>query len=222
MIRKQTLLGLLVLVSLKTTAQGRYCTSYDDYIAGNWIELPSLTVSPESTSEKVPDDALDYSFTTNDKSTDKKLKKEAFIIECNDSLFISLRNLRCNNGPFTDHFAHAYPLPDNKLLFTTRRSQKRGSTLYASVGVMGGAIGGAIAGAALNTKSSKKHPVCYVTENIDLGNHIPVRLLDDDLIPKVMKGHQDMIDEYYLEEKKSKRERAEHIMPLLKKAGIIE
>ena len=81
--------------------------------------------------------------------------------------------------------------------------------------------GGFPVGVPFNMKFGKKTTVCYIVENIDLG-HIPARLLGDEQITKVLKGHDALIDEYFLEENKSKRETSEHIFPLLKKAGIIE
>ena len=219
-ISKKTLLGLFLLVSLQTMAQSRYCTSFDDYLEGNWTELPTLAVSINSKSEKKKKEeaALDYTFTTNDKAIDKKLKKEAFIIQCGDSMFISLRNLRHENSQFANNFARAYPLPDNKILFTSRRAFKSKNMLYASFGAAGAVVGGV----PVNLKIDQKTPHCFIVENIDLGSYIPTKIIDDDLITKVLKNHDDLIDEYFSEEKKKKRETSEHILPLLKRAGIIE
>ena len=106
---KSILTSLLLTIALHTQAQGRYCTNYDDYIAGNWIELPELTFTRSKKPKKNPA-AADIIFTTKDKTTDEELDNKAVFIQCGDSLFINLREFRLGHAFFTNHYALAYPL----------------------------------------------------------------------------------------------------------------
>jgi hypothetical protein len=215
---KHLLLTLFTVASLQTSAQARYCTSFDDYLAGNWMELPSIHIIERSKSKQMWSGGGDYSLTTNDKGTDKKLRKTAFAIQSGDSLFINLGNIGCDNNRFGKGYAFALPLPENKILFTGRRIDKAESNRQANVQFAFGLVG-----AVISSNSNMKRPACYIIENISLGKHyIPARLLGDDLITKLLKGHDDLIDEYFLEEDKMNRETSVRILPLLRKAGIIE
>ena len=215
---KHLLLTLFTVASLQTSAQARYCTSFDDYLAGNWMELPSIDIIERSKSKQMWSGGGDYSLTTNDKGTDKKLRKTAFAIQSGDSLFINLGNSGCDNNRFRKGYAFALPLPENKILFTGRRIDKAESNRQANVQFAFGLVG-----AVISSNSNMKRPACYIIENISLGKHyIPARLLGDDLITKLLKGHDDLIDEYFLEEDKMNRETSVRILPLLRKAGIIE
>ena len=206
------------LLLTQTSAQARYCTSFDDYLAGNWMELPSIHIIERSKSKQMWSGGGDYSLTTNDKGTDKKLRKTAFAIQSGDSLFINLGNIGCDNNRFGKGYAFALPLPENKILFTGRRIDKAESNRQANVQFAFGLVG-----AVISSNSNMKRPACYIIENISLGKHyIPARLLGDDLITKLLKGHDDLIDEYFLEEDKMNRETSVRILPLLRKAGIIE
>ena len=215
---KHLLLTLFTVASLQTSAQARYCTSFDDYLSGNWMELPSIDIIERSKSKQMWSGGGDYSLTTNDKGTDKKLKKTAFAILSGDSLFINLGNIWCDNNRFGKGYAFALPLPENKILFTGRRIDKTESNRQANVQFAFGLVG-----AIISSNSNMKRPACYIIENISLGkHHIPARLIGDDLITKLLKGHDDLIDDYFLEEDKMNRETSVHILPLLRKAGIIE
>ena len=81
---KKILLTFLFLYSLQTSAQGRYCTSFNDYLEDNWIEVPTLTINRHSKSAPKPNEAIDYSFTSNDETTDTHLDERAVFVQCND------------------------------------------------------------------------------------------------------------------------------------------
>ena len=164
---KHLLLTLFTVASLQTSAQARYCTSFDDYLAGNWMELPSIDIIERSKSKQMWSGGGDYSLTTNDKGTDKKLRKTAFAIQSGDSLFINLGNIGCDNNRFGKGYAFALPLPENKILFTGRRIDKAESNRQANVQFAFGLVG-----AVISSNSNMKRPACYIIENISLGRHL--------------------------------------------------
>lgn len=205
------LLGVFFILSLHTTAQGRYCTSYDDYIAGNWIELPDLTFTRSKKPKKNPD-AADILFTTKDKTTDEELDNKAVFIQCGDSLFINLREFRLGHAFFTNHYALAYPLSNNKILFISSKPQES-KVNYVTIGPV----------PIMFSDKPSSNTYCFIIEDIKLGDFSPIHLINDESITKVLKGHDDVIDEYFFSEKnKKKREKSEYILPLLRKAGILK
>ena len=81
-----------------------------------------------------------------------------------------------------------------------------------------GAIGGAIIGS-----QQIKQRVCYIVSNgSDEKGRTDVRMIDDALMEKMIYGHDDLYEEYYSEEKESKRNLATRVFPILKKAGLFD
>ncbi len=209
---KKILLTFLFLYSLQTSAQGRYCTSFNDYLEDNWIEVPTLTINRHSKSAPKPNEAIDYSFTSNDETTDTHLDEKAVFVQCNDSLFINLREFSMGLEFFTNHYALAYPLTNNKIVFISPKPKEYKSVHYLVVGPIP---------IPLKFKSTSKPANCYLIDDISLGGYSPVKLIGDESITKVLNGHDDLIDEYFAEKKKKIRETPSHIMPLLRKAKMI-
>ena len=193
---KSILTSLLLTIALHTQAQGRYCTNYDDYIAGNWIELSELTFTRSK-----------------DKTTDEELDNKAVFIQCGDSLYINLREFRLGHAFFTNHYALAYPLSNNKILFISSKPQESKKVNYVAIGPV----------PIMFSDKPSSNTYCFIIEDIKLGDFSPIHLINDESISKVLKGHDDLIDEYFFSEKnKKKRELSDYILPLLKKAGMIE
>ena len=209
---KSLLTGVFFILSLQASAQGRYCTNYDDYIAGNWIELPELTFTRSKKPKKNPA-AADIIFTTKDKTTNEELDNKAVFIQCGDSLFINLREFRLGHAFFTNHYALAYPLSNNKILFISSKPQESKKVNYVAIGPV----------PIMFSDKHSSNTYCFIIEDIKLGDFSPIHLINDESISKVLKGHDDLIDEYFFSEKnKKKRELSDYILPLLKKAGMIE
>lgn len=78
-------------------------------------------------------------------------------------------------------------------------------------------------GAVLTASSQLKNLVCYViSSGAGKKGKITVRMIDDNLMEQMIKGHNDLRKEFYSEDDDEKRLRPERIVPILEKAGLIK
>ena len=83
-------------------------------------------------------------------------------------------------------------------------------------GAIGGLIGGMMVGMTMNSDWVGK--VCYLIES----DARKVTCIDQEVLPQLLQGHDDLIEEYNrIEGRKEKREAAV-VMPMLIRAGLIE
>ncbi len=159
----------MILLSLAThvTAQGRYCRSYDDFVAGQWVKMSTIQKIDNSTSHQFWSGSGDYTISFGDKAIDKVLKKEALVVELRDTLYINLRTLRYNHYKLGKGFTRAVRLGDDKLAFVARHAG-------VDVGFFFGIVGSAISG-----YYSMKNKVCYILDNNGDGRKRQVKMLDD-------------------------------------------
>ena len=161
----------------------------------------------------------DYTLTTGDKTTDKILKKKAFIVMQSDTLYVNCRNLRYEGTRFGNGYTRARRIGERSLLLVNRII---GEETRDKIFFMYGAIGGVAEAIVWNSKSVKQQ-VCYVISfGADDKGHIEIRLIDDRLMDQMIMNHYDLYQEYYAEEKPSKRILATHVIPILEKAGLFE
>lgn len=104
-----TFLRLLFVVALllnanSMSAQSAYCNSYEDFLKDNWIPLDTVNKEGPDNSQLWWWGGNSYKFSTGDKATDKILKKEAFMVKQNDTLYVN-----CRDFVFSDvRFGNAY------------------------------------------------------------------------------------------------------------------
>ena len=94
MMKRICVFFVFLFAALNMSAQGKFCKSYDDFVAGRWTEVADLKPIHHSASHKLWVGGNDYKFETGDKAMDKVMKKEAFVIEYQDTLYVNLRTLR--------------------------------------------------------------------------------------------------------------------------------
>ena len=166
MIRHYLLIILLPL-AIHIAAQGRYCYSYDDFVAGQWVEIPTIQKIDNSTSHQFWSGSGDYTITFGDKAINKVLKKEVLVVELRDTLYVNLRTLRYKNYKLGKGFTRAVRLGDDKLAFVAKR-------MGVDMGFFFGVVGSAISG-----YYSMKNKVCYILDNNGNGKKRQVKMLDD-------------------------------------------
>ena len=87
---------------------------------------------------------------------------------------------------------------------------------------MFGAIGAAIASAS-DSKRLMKQQVCYIiSKGADEKGRIVIRMVNDDLISKMLNDNGELLREYYDEEEEKLRIHASRVMPILQKSGLIK
>ncbi len=84
---------VLVLVSLTSQAQTKFCKSYADYKAGQWKPYEELIPGKEPDSIRVKYDGQDFTLKTSDKEVNKAIKHDVFMMQIDKQLFIT--SVRC-------------------------------------------------------------------------------------------------------------------------------
>lgn len=207
---------VLLNVTTNVFAQCRYCNTYDEFRADQWTVLDTVYCIGHSKSSQFWWGVNDYKLTTGDEATDKILKKEAFLVMIGDTMYVNLRNLQFEKTRFGSGYTIATLIGKDTLLFVNRQIGKY-MKQRVNVGMMFGAIGGAIA-----ASSMMKQQVCYAISNgAGEKGRIPVQLINDNMIDKMIANRSDLREDYYSEKNDNKRIRANHVIPILEKAGII-
>lgn len=217
-LRGKRWLCAMMLLTMVTAVNGqcRYCNTHEDFLEGRWTELDTVYCETFSKSQQMWWGCNDYAFTTGDKDTDKILKKKAFVVMKDDTLYVNCRNLRYDKDRFGSGYTKAKRIGQRSLLFVNRAigSDIRENHMLAAF--MFGAIGSAI-----DSHSQMKHQVCYVISwGADEKGRISIRMINDDLMEQMIGYHNSLNDEYFSEKDASKRVLAEHVIPILEKAGL--
>ena len=209
--------AILLLIG-SVQAQCRYCGSYEDFVADRWQPLDSISFDHHSKSRQIWIGGNDYSLTSDDKATKRILKKEAFAVMKDDTLYVNCRNLRFEKTRFGGGYTKAVRIGRDSLLFVNRIIGKAAQMDAAMSGYFFGALGGGLMAA-----SQVKQQVCYlITGGANAKGKISISLIDDAFMHPIVKDDLDLHAKYYSEMEHSKRIRAVHILPILKQAGRIE
>ena len=214
---RRLLLGVLLLTAINVNGQCCYCNTYEDFLEGRWEKLDTVYCNSHSKSRQLWWGGNDFTLTTGDVATDRILKKDAFVVMHADTLYVNCRNLVLEKTRFGSGYTKAKRIGRQSLLFVNRiiGSDAAGQAMGARYVL--GAIGGALVAA-----DQMKQQVCYVISwGPEEGKLIPIRLVDDELVDKMV-TRKDLIREYYSETNKQKRILADHVMPILEKAGLFE
>ena len=213
------LFGVALLLNANSmSAQSAYCNSYEDFLKDNWIPLDTVNKEGPDNSQLWWWGGNSYKFSTGDKATDKILKKEAFMVKQNDTLYVNCRDLVFSDVRFGNGYAPTKKIGKSSLLFVNKRDIGKAQAVYGG-GMAFGAIGGAIMGAA---NSQAAQLVCYVISSGKNNNGvIYARVLNDEMMDLLLSGHEDVKNEFYSEKNKRKRLWVSYVLPILEKAGIL-
>ena len=208
--------AIYLLTAMSVNAKCCYYATYEDFLEGRCVDLDTIYCDSHGTARQFWWGGNDYTLTTGNKDTDKKLKKEALILMKDDSLYVNCRKLRFEKTRFANGYAKTRRIGKRSLIFVNRTIGKEAQSDAIVAGMMFGAIGGALVGS-----KQIKQRVCYViSSGPDSKGRTDVRMINDELMEQMIAGHDDLYDEYYSEKQKSKRILAKHILPILRKAGL--
>lgn len=190
--------------------------SLTDFEAYRWEPISSLKLIEHSVSHQVWVGGNDYKFTTEDKDIDALLKKNAFLVEFQDTLYINLRSLRFGKYRFGNGYAKALVYGQDKILFIAPRLGK----VNVNMGVMFGAIGGAMGGVLANSQNIKDR-VCYIVEDDGDGEKRSIMMVDDEFMDNLLEQDLEMLKRYQTPEKKVERESAANTLPILIEKNMV-
>ena len=210
--------AIYLLTAMTVSAKCGYYHTYEDFIEGNLVSLDTIYADAHGTGRQFWWGGNDYTLTTKNDSINKKLKKEAFVLIIDNTLYVNCRKLRYEKTRFANGYAKTKRIGKHSLIFVNQTIGKKAQSDRALAGMAFGAIGGAIIGS-----QQIKQRVCYIVSNgSDEKGRTDVRMIDDALMEKMIYGHDDLYEEYYSEEKESKRNLATRVLPILKKAGLFD
>jgi hypothetical protein len=221
---KSKIIRLLFCVALlfnanTMSAQCAYCNSYEDFMKDNWIPLDTIYKEGPDNSQLWWWGGNSYKFSTDDKATDKILKKNAFLVKQNGILYVNCRNLVYSNVRFGSGYAPTKKIGRSRLLFVNKKDIGKVHAALGAGGVAFGAVGGAIIGAA---NSQADQLVCYVVSSGKSNKGvINVRMLNDEMMDLLLTDHEDVKNEFYSEKSKRRRLLVSYVLPILEKAGIL-
>lgn len=198
--------------STSTITTVNYCTTYDDLQAGHWSSVDSVEVVTKSRTKQAWWGGKDFKFDSDNKATKRLLKKEAVAVMYRDTLLFNLNHLKDRGTLFGKGYVRAHKMADGRYLILYFDVAKMNTKMV--VGGMFGLIGSLAASASANKVA--KQTVCYI---VTLGEK-KVKIIDEKVMLSLLAGRPELYDEYYKTNKKECTY-AEHIVPVLKKAGIV-
>ena len=209
---------LFLLVSYNASAQCRYCRTYEDFKENKWEMLDTIYCKTHTKTHKFFWGGSDFSLTTENKDTDKMLKNEAFAIKQGNKLFVNCRNLAYQKFLFGKGYAKAMTLGQDTLFFIYTKIGKAEQEKMMA-GAAFGALGGGIVGG-----SQALQQACYLitTDTYNRGPKNNVTMIGDKEMMKLLGINSDLYGEYISEHDLNKRQKPEHIYPILKKAGLFK
>ena len=211
--RHLLLLGILTIFALPLSAQDKYCTSYSDYLTGNWQEVAgTVTLRSER------DNRLAYTLQSDDKRLRKVLRKNAFCLRHQGDLYLNLRNSKC----FDEVFVNAYELPGGQLLFARPDVTRTPGGIYVGYGDRSVPL----STCGFKSKSKLENLVCYMIQGSkergseETRENINIFKVTEEVMRQLLLGHETLWDEYQQLEPK-RRDDADVVIDFLTRAGKI-
>ncbi len=202
-------------MALGTSAQEKYCTSYNDFKANNWVEIDTPLQSKARTqNQKFWNGGNDFQFTTGDKQMDKTLKNNALVVMMGDTMYVNCKNLEYKKRLFGKGYAKACRFDGNKILIVNNPPAD------VSIGIMFGLIGAAIA-----ESNRLEKQMCYVLHSDPLPGkkRFPLVLIDDAFMEDLLNNYNaPELLEKYNQAPKNKRNYANNVLPILEELKLIE
>ena len=212
---------LLILVSalaLVSEAQPSYCLSYADFQAGNWLHLDTLIVKRQSRQRQFLMGVGKIKLTSGDKKTDKILKEQAFAVLYHDTIFINCTKLQYDDNQLGNGYTKALRLGQDKLLLAGSAALEDQviSDIRTGATLLGG---GAVKIAPPITEQFSKG--CFVTEIEFRSGMVKIVAIADAFVRNNLSKTPELIEQYE-QIKPKERLLAIHVIPLFRKAGLIE
>lgn len=180
MTMRQFILMICMMAATAVHAQVKYCNSFYDYRNSQWHELNAdVQMERNSKAKTYWWGSSEIKFVSSDKQAEKLLKKEAFAVMFEDSIYVNCKMLSCQGYKFGHGFTKALPFYNDNLMIVYLPVEEAGFT--SSMTVMFGLIGG-LAAAAATSKGMLENLACYLVNTNSAEKKIKVKRLDTDLV----------------------------------------
>ena len=211
---------MLMTVAL-LSAQDKYCTSYGDYLTGNWHDVEgTVTLRSER------DNRLAYTLQSDDKRLRKMLRKSAFCLRHQGDLYLNLRNSKC----FDEVFVNAYELAGGQLLFARPDVTRTPGGIYVGYGDRSVPL----STRGFKSKSKLENLVCYMIQEMGerrnegtgergtegTSENVNFFKVTEEVMRQLLLGQETLWEEYQQLEPK-RRDDADVVIDFLQRAGKI-
>jgi len=226
-----TLLALMLVCGVK--AQVKVCMSYDDYKANQWKPYESLTEDKQPDSCRIKYDGQNFIIKTNDKEVNNIIKKDVFLMSVDGQLFINSKMLRDqNNGVLpVNHFLRALPYKGDKLLVVSYHVSLGTVLDLVNIGLDVALIatghytfGGIFLATDLlltNDDLMETHVLFLVDKAPNAKGRYIMTRLNDQYMEELLRSDPITFSKYQGCNKKSVRQSACNILPILADKGLI-
>ncbi len=233
-INRVVFLSVPFFVVMTVQAQTQVCMSYDDFVANQWKPYESLTEDRQPDSCRVKYDGIEFSIKTDDKEVNQMLKKDVFIMSIDHQLFINSRTLRDDDGAVLpiSHYTRALPYKGGKLCVVCYKVTLSDVLDLVNVGLdiallaTGHYTMGSLFLAAdllLTNENLMENHVLYLLDKApNAKGKILMTRMNDQFMEKLLRDDPVAFEQYYGRNKKSVRQSAANILPILVKKGLIE
>lgn len=220
-------------IAMTAQAQVKVCKSYADYMANKWSPYESLTEDKKPDSCRIKYNGVDFNIKTDDKEVNQIIKKDVFIMSVDNQLFINSRSLRDDDGAVLpiSAYTRALPYKDNKLCVICYKVSLGDVLDIVNIGLDIGLIAtgsytvGSLFLAAdmllTNDDLMEKHILYLLDKGPNDKGKILMTRMNDSFMEKLLRDDPILFEKYHGNQKKSDRQSAANILPILVKKGLI-
>lgn len=230
---KGLFVAMMCMLALTVQAQVKICWNYADFKAGDWKPYNELIPGKEPDSCRVKFDGHDFSIKTADKEVNKVIKKDVFMMNIDNQLFVNQRFLRDEDGVFlpVNNYLRAMPYKDGKLLVVSYHATLGDLLDLVNIGLdialiaTGHTTWGSIFLATdlllTNDDLMQNHVLYLIDKEPNAKGKIIMTRLNDQFMEQLLHDDPLTFEQYYGRKKKGDRQSAANILPILVKKGLI-
>ena len=195
----------LMMMPLCCVAQTRYCASWQDFLSDQWQEAKGW-VELKSSSKQ---DRLAFEVKASDKKTASLLRKNASVVEYDDSLYLNLRPF----NTFGDVYVRAWRLGD-KVLFA------RQDIAPSRFSIANGDNGIPFTKKSFGSLSKLENLVCYLAAWDPQREELRIARVTSEVVVQLLVNHSQQLAQYQQLDRK-RQEAADVVITTLQQAGVI-
>jgi len=222
------------LLALTAQAQVKFCKSYDEFKANKWTAYENLIPGKEPDSVRVKYDGQDFSIKSADKECNQVIKKDVFIMNIDNQLFINQRTLRDEDGVIlpVNNYLRALPYKDGKLCVVCYHASLGDVLSLVNIGLdiallaTGHTTWGSIFLATdlllTDNKLMERHVLYLLDKGPNEKGKIRMTRINDAFMEQLLRNDPIAFEQYHGNQKKGDRQSAANILPILVKKGLIQ
>ena len=195
----------LMMMPLCCMAQTRYCASWQDFLNDQWQEVKGRVELKPSSKQ----DRLAFEISASDKKTASLLRKNASVVEYDDSLYLNLRPF----NTFGDVYVCAWRLGD-KVLFA------RQDIAPSRFSIANGDNGIPFTKKSFGSLSKLENLVCYLAAWDPQREELRIARVTSEVVVQLLANHSQQLAQYQQLDRK-RQEAADVVITTLQQAGVI-